>query len=63
MDMAEGGKDVLSPIPSTHIVGEENRQPQVVLLEKRKEKVTASVIEDLPVCAEKILSYTEVGFT
>lgn len=53
----------LSPIPSTHIVGEENRQPQVVFLEKRKEKIITSIIEDLPMFAEEILSYTEVEFT
>lgn len=51
----------LSPIPSTHIV-EENRQQQVVFLEKRKEKII-SIIEVLPMFAEKILSYTEVEFT
>ena len=33
------------------------------LLEKRKEKIITRIIEDLPMFAEKILSYTEVEFT
>lgn len=61
MDIAEGEQDGPKRPKShpQHLVGEQNRLPQVVLLEKRKEKTIASITEDLPMFAEKILSYTE----
>lgn len=65
MDIAEGGKDG-SRRPESHPQHPHSRRESTTtscLLEKRKEKIITRIIEDLPMFAEKILSYTEVEFT